>query len=167
MIYFAQAIDGGPIKIGCTGDVSRRCKQLENHYGKPLAILGTMDGSRAEEAEIHARFAHLRLTGRSTNGRRIEQFKPAADLMAFIGRPLLVSADSDAVEVMRTRLEKLVLAAKPEWLAWLDAMRKKFPQPSGQLIDRTEVIDIALRKLAEGMGEPLPPSRLAPEPKGE
>jgi hypothetical protein len=91
LIYYIQSAEGGPIKVGYSNDVPRRIRQLEAHYGKPIAILGTMWGGRAEEAEIHARFAHLRIG-------RTEQFRPAADLMAFIGRPLFVN-QSD-VELM-------------------------------------------------------------------
>jgi hypothetical protein len=93
VIYFAQSIEGGPVKIGATDDVARRLGQLEAHYGRPLALLATLPGGRDEEAEIHERFAHLRLG-------RTEQFRPAAELMKFINRPLLVGANPDAVEAM-------------------------------------------------------------------
>lgn len=96
MIYFAQDAEGGAVKIGTTEDVPARLRQLESHYGKPLALLATRPGGRAEEAELHARFAHLRYG-------RTEQFRPAPDLMEFIGRPLLVSANPDAVEAMPDR----------------------------------------------------------------
>jgi hypothetical protein len=64
-----------------------------------------MEGDREREADIHGRFAHLRLG-------RTEQFRPGADLMAFIGRPLLVNPDPDAVEIhpnrpLKTRAAKL------------------------------------------------------------
>lgn len=101
MIYFVQAVDGGPVKIGYSADVPLRVRQLEAHYRKPLAILATMPGGREQEAEIHARFDHLRFKS-SARGRHPEQFRPAPDLMAFIGRPLLVSADPSAVEAMPT-----------------------------------------------------------------
>ena len=90
MIYFAQ-LPGGSIKIGTTVDVEARLQSLESHYGTELALLATMPGDRSVEAEIHERFSHLRLG-------RTEQFQPAADLMAFIGRPLLVDPNPDAVE---------------------------------------------------------------------
>jgi len=90
MIYFAQ-IDGGPIKIGCSENVDARLRQLETLYRRPVALLGTMPGDDDRETEIHERFRHLRF------GRK-EQFRPAEDLMAFIGKPLLVSPNPDAVE---------------------------------------------------------------------
>lgn len=99
MIYFIQSTDGGPIKIGFTDCLERRLIELEANYGKPLAIMATMEGGREKEAEIHAQFSHLRLG-------RTEQFRPAPDLMAFISLPFLVCADPDAVEVMaRERID--------------------------------------------------------------
>lgn len=96
MIYFMQPTDGGPVKIGFTVNLSARHRQLEAHYGCDLALLATMPGRRKEEAEIHKRFDHLRFG-------RTEQFRPAADLMAFIGRPLLVSANHESVEALSPR----------------------------------------------------------------
>jgi hypothetical protein len=46
LIYFAQATGGGPVKIGHSADVPTRVRQLETHYGRPLAVLATMDGSK-------------------------------------------------------------------------------------------------------------------------
>jgi hypothetical protein len=103
LIYFIQGTDGGPVKIGYSANVDDRLRQLEVHYGQPLALLATMPGGPDVEAEIHERFRHLRLKGKSNLGRRIEQFRPAADLMAFIGRPLLVGVNPDAVEILKKR----------------------------------------------------------------
>lgn len=100
MIYFAQTPTGS-IKIGCSDDVETRLGQLANHYGAGLSLLATMQGGRKREAEIHERFAHLRLG-------RTEQFRPAQELLDFIGKPLLVSANPDAVEAA-LRLVRLQL----------------------------------------------------------
>jgi hypothetical protein len=90
MVYFAQH-PGGSVKIGCTGNLEARLDQLKAHYGAELALLATLPGNRSVEAEIHERFAHLRFG-------RTEQFRPGAELMEFIGKPLLVDANPDAVE---------------------------------------------------------------------
>ena len=71
MIYFLKPVDGGPVKIGCSEDVDRRREQLEWHYGRPLALLGTMPGGREEERAIHVRFAEHRIG-------RTELFRPVA-----------------------------------------------------------------------------------------
>lgn len=93
MIYFAQSTSGGSVKIGTTENLKARLYNLESHYGQHMAILATMPGGRKEEQEIHARFAHLRFG-------ITEQFQPAADLMQFIGRPLLVNPNPETVEMM-------------------------------------------------------------------
>jgi hypothetical protein len=91
LIYFMQPTDGGPVKIGFTDNLPTRHKQLEAHYGRPLAILATMDGDLDTEREIQARFSHLCLG-------RTEQFRPGPDLMEFIGHPVV--ADHGAVKEM-------------------------------------------------------------------
>lgn len=93
MIYAVQPTTGGPVKIGHSDDVARRLAQLEAHYRQPLAVLATFEGGREEEQAIHAQFAHLRFG-------RTEQFRPAAELMAFLGRPLLVDANPAIVEAI-------------------------------------------------------------------
>jgi hypothetical protein len=90
VIYFAQ-LTTGAIKIGCSIDGETRIQKLECHYKQPVALLSTMAGDRGTEREIHQRFAHLGF-GRS------EQFRPGADLMGFISKPLLVSANPETVE---------------------------------------------------------------------
>jgi hypothetical protein len=76
-------------------------------YGAELALLARMEGDRTTEAEIHGRFSHLRLG-------RTEQFRPGADLMAFIGRPPLVNPDPDAVEAAGpAREDKVIILRLP------------------------------------------------------
>lgn len=139
MIYFAQATDGGPVKIGTSADVDTRLHQLEQHYGKPLALLATLPGGREEEARIHARFAHLRLG-------RTEQFLPNRELMSFLGRPLLVSANPGVVEVMkgtnsRIRDVCLFLRGTQEWKAWVERLGRADRAASiNELGDRALVV---------------------------
>jgi hypothetical protein len=105
LIYFLQAVGGGPVKIGTSVNVDVRRKQLEWDYGRSLVLLATLPGGRDEERALHQRFAAHRLG-------RTEQFRPVPELMEFIGRPLLVGANPESVEVMgvpseltRVRLE--------------------------------------------------------------
>lgn len=68
MIYFIQAGESGPIKIGYSSDVAIRlgCMQSDNH--ELLRILGVIPcrkrGRRAKptkEIKLHSMFAHLRI----------------------------------------------------------------------------------------------------------
>jgi hypothetical protein len=134
VIYFLQSVEGGPVKIGYTADVETRHKSLESLYGKPLALLATLPGGRNKERAIHERFAPLRLG-------RTEQFRPAAELMAFIGRPLLVDPNPDAVEVMGTTGKAVVLTIKgtDEWREWLEGLSKHLRTPTSTIVDHALV----------------------------
>lgn len=145
MIYFAQAVGGGPIKIGCSVDVDTRIRALEHHYKQPLVLLATMPGGRDEERMIHEKFAEHRL-------RRTEQFRPAAEIMEFIGRPLLVGADPDAVEVMETELDRPRQTAfrfDEETMSMIDELVEYYSRESGKRITRTGVVEQAIREMAE------------------
>jgi hypothetical protein len=150
-VYFMQPTDGGPVKIGFTDDLDARHKQLERHYGKPLTILATIEGGPDEERELHARFSHLRLG-------RTEQFRPAFDLMSFIGRPLLVGANPDAVEAMpgpplddETCL--ISIKCRREWREWAMSIARAERAPLATLVDQL------LADRAKESGLPDPPAR--------
>jgi hypothetical protein len=154
MIYFAQPIDGGPVKIGYAADVPKRLKQLEAHYRAPLALLATMEGDRPAEAAIHERFSHLRF------GRK-EQFRPASELMEFIGKPLLVDPNPDAVEAIPS-------AGAPDKIIALRctaAYRKRVEQAAKkEFRDSSGMLALALQEYFEKRGyDPLPPRLGEPE----
>lgn len=108
-VYFMQPLEGGPVKIGCAVDVERRKSGLESLYGRRLRVLATIPGGRDEEARIHARFAHLRF-------RNKEQFRPALDLMTFIGQPSLTDPEADGVQPMQRAYKGLRIT--DEALRW-------------------------------------------------
>jgi hypothetical protein len=147
VIYFLQSIDGSPIKIGCSRDVDNRRTQLETYYGCPLAILGTRPGGKTEERAIHEQFSHLRLG-------RTEQFKPAADLMEFIGRPLLVGANPAAVEAL-SQPKTIRIRATGEWVAWLERAAKHCRTDVAKFLDKAA----AEYAKANSFDEP-PPERI-------
>jgi hypothetical protein len=90
-IYFLRGIHGGPIKIGYTSDVRERRQRLQRHYKCKLKVLAAIEGGVQDEKEIHARFAHLRIG-------KTEQFRPAAELMDYIGAPRVLPEDLKAVK---------------------------------------------------------------------
>lgn len=153
MIYFAQGVGGGPVKIGYSEDVDARLCQLESHYGQPLALLATMPGDFETEAEIHKRFAHLRFARSGRRGVNPEQFRPAADLMAFIGRPLLVAANPDATEAMAAVATRSVINLKgsEEYQGWLSEVSSKTHIPA------TVIVRLGLALWAEKNGHKSPP----------
>ena len=76
MIYFIQAVDGGPIKIGTTVRLTERLRALSREFGKELRVLAVTDGSYDQEKALHQRFAHLNVVN--------ELFEPGDDLLGFI-----------------------------------------------------------------------------------
>lgn len=137
MVYFLQPVDGGPIKIGHSSDVDRRRVQLESRYGRELAVLAVISGGREEERAIHAKFSHLKLG-------RTEQFQPSPDLLEFIGRPLLVTANPEAVQLMTTGEDKYkpiiaTMRGSLDFKAFLEMAAKKDRLSVADFIERAVV----------------------------
>jgi integrase len=76
LIYLAQSVNGGPIKIGCSRDPEARIAALQTSHPERLRLLLVYAGGAHDERELHARFAEHRLEG--------EWFRPAASILAFI-----------------------------------------------------------------------------------
>jgi hypothetical protein len=147
VIYFLQSTDGGPVKIGHSEDVEARVRQLEGHYGRPMALLATMPGGRDEERAVHDRFAHLRLG-------RTEQFRPDRELFEFINRPLLVGPNPDAIEAMEAERKQLIsIRGTEQWRDWL------IEYAAFRRVPVTSLIDQVLNEAAKRDGFKLPPER--------
>lgn len=146
MIYFAQPVAGGPIKIGTTTRLTARIKELEATYGQPLAVLGTCEGDKKTESEIHRRFRHLRFGV-------TEQFRPAPDLLDFIGRPLFAGGDSESVAAIPAAGRCTIFHVKgsAEYVAWFDELHRRTHIP------KVVMARIALKQLAERLGVEPPP----------
>lgn len=124
MIYFAQTPTGS-IKIGFTEqDIKSRMAQVGTTCGGRMTLLSTIPGDRGREREIHRQFEHLAM------GR--EQFRPAADLMAFIGKPLLVDLNPDAVELAVPKgdvLIKIPVTLTTEVIAIVERVAEEIREP--------------------------------------
>jgi hypothetical protein len=76
-VYFIQAADGFPIKIGVSINLMRRLTDLRHASGLHLKVLGVIrDGTRETEQALHRRFNEGRLVG--------EWFRPDPDLLEYI-----------------------------------------------------------------------------------
>jgi len=64
-VYFIQAGDAGPIKIGHTNDVRKRLSMIQTSAPDHLRLLAVMDGGEAEERALHRELTDSirRLTG--------------------------------------------------------------------------------------------------------
>lgn len=78
-VYFIQAIDGGPVKIGHAASIASRLKSLQTGSPVLLRVLATIPGAgQAGEAALHKRFVRSRSHG--------EWFRPTPGLMEYIAR---------------------------------------------------------------------------------
>lgn len=77
-IYFLQATTLGLIKIGVADNAAKRARDLALASPDALRVLGVMicHNHGRLEADVHARFAHLRKHG--------EWFSPGEDLLDYI-----------------------------------------------------------------------------------
>lgn len=73
-IYFVQVGAAGPVKIGCTRDVTKRISSLQTGHPERLVLLGCFEGTTRDERELHERFHAHRLTG--------EWFRPAPEILS-------------------------------------------------------------------------------------
>lgn len=74
-LYFVQAGDNGPVKIGYSRSPKNRIMTLGTARADRLTVLAITDGDRAAEKAAHARFAHLL--------QRNEWFSPSEELLAY------------------------------------------------------------------------------------
>jgi hypothetical protein len=63
MIYFIQAGEGGPVKIGKADNVSARLVEMQCDNHADLVLLRQIEGGRLTEAWFHRAFASFRLRG--------------------------------------------------------------------------------------------------------
>lgn len=76
-IYFIQAVQGGPIKIGHTADrIRTRLTDIQRMCPIPLQIIGVIDGDEELESTLHFHFREYRLHG--------EWFEPVNSLLNLI-----------------------------------------------------------------------------------
>ncbi len=79
MIYFIQAGEGGPIKIGFAESVTKRFRTLQTGHHEKLVLLTYLDGNVRQERRLHREFRAARIRG--------EWFRPTPELLAFIAAP--------------------------------------------------------------------------------
>lgn len=107
MIYFMQSIDGGPVKVGRSGNVESRRRQHESMYGIPIRVLATMPGGLEEEQALLERFYLYRLGP-------TEQFRPCPLLMDFIASlPTFIGWDQAHAAVNETTIVDMMRPARP------------------------------------------------------
>lgn len=62
-VYFIQAGEGGPVKIGTALNPTTRVASLQTGHHAELRLLRTASGRRDIEARLHERFRHIHVRG--------------------------------------------------------------------------------------------------------
>lgn len=75
-VYFAQAGENGPIKIGFATNVVRRMWELQVNSPDRIQALGTIEGDQTAERALHRRFSEDRISG--------EWFRPSSALLSLV-----------------------------------------------------------------------------------
>lgn len=76
VVYFVQAVVGGPIKIGRCADITKRIAALQTGCPFRLQLLCSVPGGRDEERALQKKFAALHAG--------LEWFRPEEPLLGFI-----------------------------------------------------------------------------------
>jgi hypothetical protein len=63
IVYFIQAGENGPVKIGYTYEPEKRLIAMQGNHYEMLRILRVVPGNRYGERRLHQHFAHLRIRG--------------------------------------------------------------------------------------------------------
>jgi hypothetical protein len=79
-VYFIQRGPDGPIKIGWSEDVERRLSELQTANAEPLHVLGKIEGTMADEAATHAKFASFRMEA--------EWFRSCPEILDYVRHAL-------------------------------------------------------------------------------
>lgn len=105
-VYFIQAVDGGPIKIGSTFNPVKRLGSLQGGSPVRLQILGLLKGAgRDAEGALHIRFLDSHSHG--------EWFHPTPELIAYIAEharlagPIKVRFKSDVNYELARRMRRV------------------------------------------------------------
>lgn len=75
-VYFVQAGNGGPIKIGIARDPAKRMSDLQVANANKLTLLGSIPGDLYDEQSLHQTFQPYRLNG--------EWFQPAPQVVDWL-----------------------------------------------------------------------------------
>lgn len=100
MIYFIQAGNDGPIKIGKTNNIKQRLAELQTGSPAKLKLLATFNGGQSIEIGLHNHFAKYRIDG--------EWFDPHPDILKCVETETLPVMPKAPRETRNEKILKLV-----------------------------------------------------------
>jgi hypothetical protein len=123
LVYFAQAVDGGPIKIGVARDPAERLRRVQTGYPFKLRITNLRPGGLREEGRLHKRFRRHRIRG---------EWFAASDDLARLAKAHPASRTGRSAAIAEARSA----AYSEGFQRGLEAARSK---PQGELDDLDEL----------------------------
>lgn len=153
-VYFIQQADNPAslIKIGRADHPLVRLRQIQIYCPVPLRIIGTLDGSSAEENRLHAQFHHLRHHG--------EWFEATSELLDYIGRHAVKFTDWPAFSRRRRATPRQTqFTSTAGFIAWI----LEFAMSKGMGLAELIIAAVTDYARSVGFGEdpPLVPRKTA------
>ncbi len=98
MIYFILDVVDGLIKIGFTTNVKLRLQKLRSQTPNTLKLLGTIPGTRRDEARFHDRFYSKRVWGEwfDISEQQVAEILECTDYIAVKSGQLALPLDEPA-----------------------------------------------------------------------
>src|SRR5688572_29831146 len=121
-VYFVQAGESGPIKIGFARKVQRRIATLQTGQHERLRLIADCPGSRGHEQEFHKALAAHRLDG--------EWFSPHEDVMRAIkaARLYAFGHGEDVPEEIERLAVQVLAITKDSTDPWYQTLNRRFSE---------------------------------------
>lgn len=103
-VYFFGSPDGRFVKIGWTGDIQRRWKDIQASHPEPLMFLGAIAGDEAKEHHFHRYCAAHRVSG--------EWFRLDDYMHSVIGAACAGTLDTGPVTIAELKADSMRLARR-------------------------------------------------------
>lgn len=132
MIYFAEAVGIGHIKIGYTGkeDAVERLADMQTGCPVPLRVLGLIPGTLDDEKDLHRRFASAHVAGAGK-----EWFKPTSEILTLIPAGEVRSCKGVEVIARSVQIKVLTVGRKQFTKTLLQQLPEKNPFNDYELWD--------------------------------
>jgi hypothetical protein len=141
-VYFMLDKTAGSVKIGTSVDPKKRQKALQTGSTEPLILLGTIEGGRHVERDLHKRFHEYRIRGEWFKWIEISQsvyellgksmvvqtnrvyHKGEFEMITGVGEDELQIANSSAM--YRWQLPLLTPCGRVRGDTWIECQRREF-----------------------------------------
>lgn len=138
MIYFMQSLD--KIKIGYTANnVTERKRQLETGNPHGIVVIGTVQGSKIHETDLHNSLKEYKIQG--------EWFKDCAEIRSYIADILDKKRIVKYKQCLYGGGEITVTSTEPTWMNQFNTFEQVNSKKVQQVIQRIRETEIDINRL--------------------